>query len=95
MARDWVATWKFHKALHEKYGGEVIMQVTGPNAVGARRKWLEDEEAQGHFHIFAPDLRVAFFDAVSAYGGRPISAEDAGKVFDQPPWAPMGREPSN
>lgn len=38
IAHDFVGTWKFHKALYEKYGGAVIWQVLGPNAVGARRK---------------------------------------------------------
>jgi hypothetical protein len=86
MARDFVATWEFHKALQEKYGGEVIGQVLGPNAVGARRQWLEEEEANGRFKIFTPELRSAFYGAVSGYGGRRMSPEEAAEAFAHPPW---------
>src|SRR6185295_11036376 len=75
MLRDWAAGWKLHKALHKKYGGRVIMQTLGPNAVEARRRWLEDEEASGHFQIADSELRADFYEAVSGYGGRTISAE--------------------
>ena len=83
--RDWIWTWNFHRALHEKYGGQVIMQTTGPNAVEARRRWLEDEEANGEFRIGDSDLRAGFFEAVSAYRGNPIA--DPAEVFAHPPWA--------
>ena len=41
MTRNWVGGWKFHRELYAKYGGKVISQVMGPNAVGAYRRWLE------------------------------------------------------
>lgn len=92
MARDFIETWKFHKALQEAYGGEVIWQVLGPNAVGARRRWLEAEESAGHFRILTTDLRTAFYEAVGAYGGTTVPAEQATTAFLHPPWeaAPTG-----
>jgi len=87
MTRSWVGGWKFHRELYAKYGGKVISQVMGPNAVGARRRWLEDEEAKGSFHIAAPALRKAFYKAVSGYGGGTISHKEATEAFNNPPWA--------
>ncbi len=87
--RDFIGGWKFHRALYQQYGGEVIWQVLGPNAVGAYRRWLEEEEAHGHFRIETPELRAAFFKAVSGYGGRGIpSGEDP---FAHPPWSEPAR----
>jgi len=92
IARDFIETWKFHKALQGAYGGEVIWQVLGPNAVGARRRWLEAEESAGHFRIFTTDLRTAFYEAVGGYGGNPVPAEEATDAFLHPLWeaAPAG-----
>ena len=93
MARNFIETWKFHKALQGAYGGEVIWQVLGPNAVGARRRWLEAEESAGHFRIFTTDLRTAFYEAVEGYGGNPVPAEEATDAFLHPLWeAPAARE---
>ena len=87
-----MANWKFHKALYERYGGEVISQVLGPNAVGAYRRWLEDEEKRGRFEIMAPALRDAFYEkAVSGYGGGRVPPDEAREVFSHAPWERPGR----
>ena len=86
-ARELIGAWKFHAALYAKYGGDVIWQAFGPNAVGARRRWLEDEEKSGHVTFVSPLLRSAFFAAVSAYGGNPISPAEAAEAFAHPPWS--------
>ncbi len=66
------------------------MQVLGPNAVGAYRSWLEDEEARGRFQIARPELRVDFYKAVSGYGGTPVSSEEAAEIFNNAPWERRG-----
>ncbi len=71
-ARYMVESWKFNKALHDRYGGEVIWQPMGLNAVGAFRSWLEEQEAAGAFRIIPPDLRASFWQSVSSDRGRPV-----------------------
>jgi hypothetical protein len=91
MLLQMMANRKFHKALYERYGGEVISQVLGPNAVGAYRRWLEDEESHGRFEIMTPALRDAFYEAVSGYGGGRMAPEEAREVFSHMPWERPGR----
>ena len=61
LAGVWVATWKFHRALYREFGGAVAWRDTGPEPVGAYRKWLESLEAAGDFTIADPDLRDLFW----------------------------------
>jgi len=86
MFLQMMANRKFHKALYERYGGEVISQVLGPNAVGAYRRWLEDEESRGRFEITPPALRDGFYKAVSGYGGGRVPPEEAREIFSHMPW---------
>ncbi len=85
-AREFISSWKFRKALQERYGGEVIWEVLGPDAVEARRRWLEAEEKAGSYHIVDADLRARFYEAVSGYGGRSVPPEEAMDAFRHPPW---------
>ena len=61
LASVWVGTWKFHRALHREFGGPVVSRNTGPEPVGAYRKWLESLERRGDFTIADPDLRELFW----------------------------------
>jgi len=62
MARGFVGTWKFHKALYEQYGGTVIFQqATYVEPVGAYRAWLEEHERNGSFQIHDETYRAAFW----------------------------------
>jgi hypothetical protein len=57
-----VLDWKINKALYEQYGGDVIFQQFSPReAVGAMRKYLEDQEASGTFKIFDAAERDSFY----------------------------------
>jgi hypothetical protein len=85
MFLSMAAAKKFHKALYERYGGEVISQVLGVNAVGAYRRWLEDEERRGRFQITNAALRDDFYRAVSGYGGGRPTPEQARDAFARIP----------
>jgi hypothetical protein len=61
LAGVWVATWKFHRALNHEFGGAVVWRDTGPEPVGAYRKWLEGLERNGDFTITDPGLRELFW----------------------------------
>ena len=61
LAAVWVATWKFHRALYHEFGGAVVWHESGPEPVGAYRKWLEGLERHGEFRIDDADLRELFW----------------------------------
>jgi hypothetical protein len=62
LASVWVATWKFHRSLHREFGGgAVAWRDSGPEPIGAYRKWLEGLESSGDFTITAPELRELFW----------------------------------
>jgi len=61
LAAVWVATWKFHRALYHEFGGAVVWHESGPEPVGAYRKWLEGLERNGEFRIDDADLRDLFW----------------------------------
>jgi hypothetical protein len=60
IARFFIEQWKFHKALHDKYGGRVIFQQAGLEPLDAYVKWLADEEKAGNFQVFDPKWKDAF-----------------------------------
>lgn len=62
MAHFLVGPWKFNRALHRKYGGTVVWQQAGTEAVGALKAFLEEREKAGDFQIKDPALREAFWD---------------------------------
>ncbi len=86
VARGFVGTWKFHKALYAAYGGTVIWQQAGVEPVGAYRAWLEELERNGSFQIYDPNFRTQFWE----YFVRPhpftLDDEQARHVFDVPWW---------
>jgi hypothetical protein len=61
MADFMLGPWKFNRALYRKYGGTVIWQQAGIEAVGAMRAWLEEHEKAGHFQILDPEMQDEFW----------------------------------
>jgi len=61
MAHWLLGGWKLNRALYRKYGGVVIWQQAGTEAVGAMRSFLEEHEQAGHFAIHDPKLREEFW----------------------------------
>jgi len=62
VAKMLLGNWKFSKSLYEKYGGTVIWQQTGTEAVEATRLWLEEHEKKGNFKIYDDTLRKMFWE---------------------------------
>ncbi len=82
---DWmVGPWIFNRALYRKYGGTVIWQQAGTEAVGAMRAWLEEHERAGHFKILDPDLREEFWRYYRRED-HPFQVKKA-DPFERPPW---------
>jgi hypothetical protein len=62
-AERWFIThWKFQKWLYDKYGGRVIWQQGGIEALDGMRKWTEDAEKRGDLKFLSPELRKQHFE---------------------------------
>jgi hypothetical protein len=60
-ARTFIIAWKVERELHRTYGGRVIFQQAGPEALDARRMLFEDAEKQGHLKFDDPGVRHLFY----------------------------------
>lgn len=82
---EWqLPSWKLNKALYRKYGGTVIWQQAGTEAVGAMRVFLEEHEKAGHFRIDDPKLNEEFWKYYRRTD-HPFQVKKA-DPFDRPPW---------
>ena len=83
-ARQFVESWKFSRALYEKYGGRVIFQQANPfEPLGAYRAFLEEHEKGGTFEIRDSDLRKRFWHY---YVDMPHSEVPVADVDLSKPW---------
>ena len=61
FAQWWVSQWKLQQSLYRNYGGRVIYQQVGPEAIDAMRDFLEEAESKGRFAIYDEQLRSHFW----------------------------------
>jgi hypothetical protein len=61
MAVAFVNASKIEKALYRKYGGRVIFQQAGPEAIDARRTLYEAAEKSGDLTFADPGVRHLFY----------------------------------
>jgi len=76
ICQGFVAAWKVQRALHRQYGGDIIFQQAGPEAVGAYPGFLEERQKAGDFQILDPDLSRRFWERIRQGPGSRI-AQDA------------------
>ncbi|NVJ24929.1 hypothetical protein HUW62_27255 [Myxococcus sp. AM011] len=63
-AHSWVLSWKLQRALHREYGGDIIFQQVGPEAVGAYLPFLEARQKAGDFKVLDEELGRRFWEYV-------------------------------
>jgi hypothetical protein len=61
VARMLIVTWKTERELHRAYGGRVIFQQFGPEALDARRRLFEQAEKEGDLKFTDPGVRHLFY----------------------------------
>ena len=61
MARAFITGWKIERELHRTYGGRVIFQQGGPEALDARRLLYEQAEKDGDLKFADPGVRHLFY----------------------------------
>jgi len=61
IAKHRIRAWKIERALHRKYGGRIIFQQFGAEALDARSELYEEAEKQGDLKFFDPGVRHLFY----------------------------------
>ncbi|HWA96921.1 MAG TPA: hypothetical protein VG713_00445 [Pirellulales bacterium] len=61
VAAMFIQAWKIERALHAKYGGRVIFQQAGIEALDGRRRLFEEAERQGDLKFDDPGVRHLFY----------------------------------
>ena len=61
VARALIVTWKTERELHRVYGGRVIFQQAGPEALDARRRLFEQAEKEGDIEFADAGVRHLFY----------------------------------
>ena len=61
MAREFILAWKIERELHRAYGGRVIFQQFGPEALDARSRLFEEAEKKGELKFEDPGVRHLFY----------------------------------
>ena len=61
MARQFILPWKLQRELHRKYGGRIIFQQFGPEAIDGMKRLFEDAEKAGDLRIEDAGLRHLFY----------------------------------
>jgi hypothetical protein len=61
LARMLIVNWKTERELHRVYGGRVIFQQAGPEALDARRRLFEHAEKKGDIKFGDAGVRHLFF----------------------------------
>ena len=61
LARVFIVAWKTERELHRVYGGRVIFQQAGPEALDARRRLFEEAEKNGDIKFDDPGVRHLFY----------------------------------
>jgi hypothetical protein len=60
-ADHFIEGWKLQRNLHRKYGGQIIFQQFGPEALDGMRRLFEDAEKAGELRFDDPFLRYLFY----------------------------------
>jgi hypothetical protein len=83
FAEWYVGNWKLQQSLYRKYGGRLIYQQVGPEAIDALRDFLQECEASGNLTIRDPRLRARFWQR-STRENPGVLIDDADKMFAHP-----------
>lgn len=89
IARTFINAWKTERELHRVYGGRVIFQQSGPEALDARRRLFEAAEKKGDIRFDDPGVRHMFF----YYSHMEHTAIDE-KALEKPWFLHDGAQPS-
>lgn len=82
VAQGVVLSWMVQRALHREFGGDIIFQQAGPEAVGAYPRFLEERQKAGDFKIHDEVLGRRFWARVREAPGHRLGQD----VLETPWW---------
>lgn len=82
IAKTFIMAWKTERELHRAYGGRIIFQQAGPEALDARRRLFEQAEQAGDLKFEDPGVRHMFYYYANM---RHVSLGD-GQILEKMPW---------
>lgn len=88
IARTFIEAWKTERELHRVYGGRVIFQQSGAEALDARRRLFEGAEKKGDIKFDDPGVRHLFY----YYSHMEHTAIDE-KALEKPSFLDDGAQP--
>lgn len=80
LARQMIVPWKTERELHRIYGGRVIFQQFGPEALDARKRLYEEAENKGDLKFDDPGVRHLFY----YYSNMKHTVIDDDKALERP-----------
>lgn len=84
MADKIIRAWKFDQIVYNQYGGVVLASQTGPQPLGAYKKFLEDHQKKNSFEIFDKSYQKKFWEVFSPGKNSTVVPND--KVNFSKPW---------
>lgn len=82
IAKYFIKGWKYNRALFRKYGGRIISQQAGPEALDARRILYKEAEKDGDLKFNDEGVKHLFY---YYYNMQHVVIKDK-KVFEEQPW---------
>ena len=86
IGRQFARRWKINKALHNRYGGRVIFQQTGPEPLDAYRRYLEEQQKKGSFSVKEEELEKSFWRYFTDDKMHLFLPESDGRRAIESPW---------
>jgi len=89
MAKASIAQWMINKALYQQYGGRIIYQQMGPEALDATHDYLKEQQKKGAFTIIDKRFEVPFWEYFindSKHQFYKQGSTEEKLAFDSPPW---------
>lgn len=84
MADKIIRAWKFDQMVYNQYGGVVLASQTGPQPMGAYKKFLEDHQKKNSFEILDKSYQKKFWEVFSQGKNSTVVPND--KVNFSKPW---------
>ena len=87
VAEMMVGNWNFNRGLYRKYGGRVVFQQAGMEAVDGHKAFLKELRASGAYRILDPAYQ-GLFKETDEYFGKEFEYLDSTKAneYFATPW---------
>ena len=89
IAKAIIEQWMINKALYKQYGGRIIAQQMGPEALDAIHKYLQEQQKKGQFKIIDKHFETVFWEYFTSdkkHSFYKQGSKEEQQAFDKPFW---------